>query len=186
MRMPGTLVAIERNGPRTSAGAPGFGSQVSSWLGPPTSISKITARSRETASVSAARRSDIVRPSEPSPPTRRKSRRGEHHKGRTHTLPTRSTPKYPPASDPNRSTHTAPPARAGEAVGPGGRTRAGAGTDDRHRHASWSWFERLDVWAEPRLERLDLGIAAGCGRQPQRRGLFSESGPDQWAGRCGG
>ncbi len=33
------------NGPLTSAGASGFGSQVSIWLGPPTSKSKMTDRS---------------------------------------------------------------------------------------------------------------------------------------------
>ena len=34
-RIPGTLVAIEPNAPRTSAGACGFRSTVSMWLGPP-------------------------------------------------------------------------------------------------------------------------------------------------------
>ena len=34
--MPGTLVLIGLNGPRISAGASGFMSQVSSWTGPPT------------------------------------------------------------------------------------------------------------------------------------------------------
>ena len=34
--MPGTLVLIGWNGPRISAGAFGFMSHVSSWLGPPT------------------------------------------------------------------------------------------------------------------------------------------------------
>ena len=33
--MPGTSVAIGSNGPRTSAGASGFMSKVSIWLGPP-------------------------------------------------------------------------------------------------------------------------------------------------------
>ena len=42
-RTPGTLVAMVRNGPRTSAGASGFGSQVSRWLGPPDSQMRITA-----------------------------------------------------------------------------------------------------------------------------------------------
>ena len=37
--MPGTLVLIGLYGPRISAGAFGFMSQVSSWDGPPTSIS---------------------------------------------------------------------------------------------------------------------------------------------------
>ena len=36
IRTPGQRVAIEPNGPLTSAGASGLGSQVSSWLGPPT------------------------------------------------------------------------------------------------------------------------------------------------------
>ena len=35
MRMPGTVVAIAENSPRTSAGALGFGSNVSRWDGPP-------------------------------------------------------------------------------------------------------------------------------------------------------
>ena len=35
MSMPGTAVRIGRNGPRISAGASGFGSNVSNWLGPP-------------------------------------------------------------------------------------------------------------------------------------------------------
>src|SRR5436305_325181 len=35
MRVPGTLVAIGLNGPATSAGASGLGSNVSSWGGPP-------------------------------------------------------------------------------------------------------------------------------------------------------
>ena len=35
IEIPGTLVAIGRNGPRISSGASGLGSQVSSWLGPP-------------------------------------------------------------------------------------------------------------------------------------------------------
>jgi hypothetical protein len=33
--IPGTLVAIDPNSPRTSAGARGFRSTVSMWLGPP-------------------------------------------------------------------------------------------------------------------------------------------------------
>src|SRR5438046_737828 len=41
IRVPATLVAIARNGPRTSAGASGLGSHISSWLGPPTSISRM-------------------------------------------------------------------------------------------------------------------------------------------------
>jgi hypothetical protein len=35
IRTPGVLVAIVPKLPRISAGASGFGSQVSSWLGPP-------------------------------------------------------------------------------------------------------------------------------------------------------
>ena len=37
MRMPGTVVAMSLNGLRTSLGALGFGSNVSRWLGPPSS-----------------------------------------------------------------------------------------------------------------------------------------------------
>ena len=42
---PGHRVAIEPKGPRISDGASGLGSNVSSWLGPPTIISKMTDRS---------------------------------------------------------------------------------------------------------------------------------------------
>src|SRR5271163_4802011 len=45
MRVPGHRVAIEPNGPRISLGASGLGSKVSSWLGPPTIVSRITAPS---------------------------------------------------------------------------------------------------------------------------------------------
>src|SRR5690242_11942559 len=41
-RMPGTLVGMEANGPRTSAGASGLGSHMSIWLGPPDSQKRIT------------------------------------------------------------------------------------------------------------------------------------------------
>ena len=44
--MPGTLVSIGLNGPRISAGASGFMSQVSSWLGPPTRNSMMQFMSR--------------------------------------------------------------------------------------------------------------------------------------------
>ena len=40
MWMPGTEVGIDRNGP--PVGAPGLGSQVSSWLEPPASQSRMT------------------------------------------------------------------------------------------------------------------------------------------------
>ena len=39
--MPGTFVAIGLNSPRYSAGASGFGSKVSRWLGPPARLMKI-------------------------------------------------------------------------------------------------------------------------------------------------
>ena len=42
MRRPFTLVAIGLNGPRYSMGAPGFGSKVSRWAGPPQSQSNNT------------------------------------------------------------------------------------------------------------------------------------------------
>ncbi len=35
IEIPGTFVAMRRNGPRMSSGASGLGSHVSSWLGPP-------------------------------------------------------------------------------------------------------------------------------------------------------
>src|SRR5262249_28473735 len=41
-RTPGIRVGMVPNGPRYSSGAFGFGSQVSSWLGPPHSQSKTT------------------------------------------------------------------------------------------------------------------------------------------------
>ena len=44
--IPGTSVAMGRNGPRTSAGASGFKSNVSKWLGPPSSQSRIQALAR--------------------------------------------------------------------------------------------------------------------------------------------
>ena len=49
--MPGTLVLIGLNGPRISAGAFGFMSQVSSWDGPPTrnSMMQLTSLAVSTA-----------------------------------------------------------------------------------------------------------------------------------------
>lgn len=42
IRTPGIAVGIERNSPHTSAGASGFGSKVSSWLGDPPQIKEDT------------------------------------------------------------------------------------------------------------------------------------------------
>ena len=42
-RTPGMRVGMVANGPRYSSGAFGFGSKVSSWLGPPHSHSRMTA-----------------------------------------------------------------------------------------------------------------------------------------------
>ena len=52
--MPGTLVAIGRNGPRISSGASGFMSQVSSCDGPPTRNSRMQLMSRSLATAPEA------------------------------------------------------------------------------------------------------------------------------------
>ena len=79
MRTPGTLVAMDPKGPRTSLGASGFGSQVSSWLGPPDSQMRITAlRSAATAAAPCIRqrsRSGSDRPANPARPVCRNHRR---------------------------------------------------------------------------------------------------------------
>ena len=49
MRMPGTLVAMGWYGPRIVSGASGFMSQVSTWLGPPQSNTKMHDFSAATA-----------------------------------------------------------------------------------------------------------------------------------------
>src|SRR5215203_4175955 len=76
--MPGTLVGIGVYGPRTSLGALGFMSHVSSWLGAPTSMR--TMQFTSAASVTApdafsANRSESENPSRPRAPACRKSRR---------------------------------------------------------------------------------------------------------------
>src|SRR5215211_2096303 len=75
--MPGTLVGIGVYGPRTSRGALGFMSHVSSWLGAPTSIRtmQFTSASAVTAPAAfSANRSESESPSRPRPPACRKSR----------------------------------------------------------------------------------------------------------------
>ncbi len=75
MRAPGQRVAMEPNGPRTSEGASGFGSHVSSWLGPPTNSSRITDRSAGTSSEDPRAKAGAKDPSQPRPrPPRRKHR----------------------------------------------------------------------------------------------------------------
>ena len=49
MRMPGTLVEMGLYGPRYASGALGFMSQVSTWLGPPHSSTKMHDFSADTA-----------------------------------------------------------------------------------------------------------------------------------------
>src|SRR5690242_8150896 len=77
--MPGTLVLIALYGPRTSAGASGFGSKVSSWLGPPTRNRKMQFRSFESFFTAPwafrAKNSGMLRPRNASDPACRKSRR---------------------------------------------------------------------------------------------------------------
>jgi hypothetical protein len=70
-------VAIELNGPRTSAVASGLGSQVSSWLGPPTRRSRITDRSATDSRDGPAVKAGAPAPSQPRPrpPRRKRSRR---------------------------------------------------------------------------------------------------------------
>src|SRR4051794_6920967 len=43
---PGTTEGIDPSSPRTSTGAPGFGSKVSNWLGDPYRYSRMQARAR--------------------------------------------------------------------------------------------------------------------------------------------
>ena len=99
---PGTLVWVGRNGPRTSAGASGLGSQVSSWLGPPTKNRRMQFTS---FGPSAACRSPSDRPTAPAPraPTRRKSRRVRPSQNRTPLLPSKvsmvEAPWFPAARE---------------------------------------------------------------------------------------
>jgi hypothetical protein len=69
-RRPGTRVGMVPNGPRTLLGASGFGSQVSSWLGPPTSMRKMQFTSFDWANAGPA-----ARPATVVADVRRKSRR---------------------------------------------------------------------------------------------------------------
>src|ERR1700684_32299 len=75
---PETLVLMGLNGPRMEAGASGFISQVSNWLGPPTNIKWIQFTSLLvcTAPIALRRKKwGIVNPRKPSDPACRKSRR---------------------------------------------------------------------------------------------------------------
>src|SRR5206468_5668005 len=67
--MPGTLVAIGLNSPRTSTGALGLRSYMSMWLGPPASHSRMTDRRGVPFSRAWARRHS--RPGSVSPPSAR-------------------------------------------------------------------------------------------------------------------
>src|ERR1700733_9879897 len=76
--IPETLVFIGLNGPRMEAGASGFISQVSNWLGPPTNIKWIQFTSLLvcTAPIALRRKKwGMVSPRKPSEPACRKSRR---------------------------------------------------------------------------------------------------------------
>ena len=77
-RMPGTRVAIDRYGPRISAGASGLGSHMSIWLGPPESQNRMTAlRSAAGVSARADRRSRSAspKPARPATPVCKNQRR---------------------------------------------------------------------------------------------------------------
>src|SRR5579862_5893991 len=74
--MSGEAVRIAWNGPRISAGASGFGSKRSSWLGAPRLKIRMQFRSSLGLEVSCARsRPGRLSPRAPSAPTWRKSRR---------------------------------------------------------------------------------------------------------------
>src|SRR5437867_4281135 len=74
--IPVTFVAVGLNGPRTVAGAAGFMSQVSSWLGPPTrnSAMRFTSPARCGAAVAPSVNVNAAAPADAAP-TRKKSRR---------------------------------------------------------------------------------------------------------------
>src|SRR5438132_3039496 len=79
MRMPGTLVAIGEKRPRYSSGASGFGSQVSSWEGPPQSHKRTTDLAEPAMPLAPAARnrsrSARDKPSTVLPPACKKARR---------------------------------------------------------------------------------------------------------------
>src|SRR5437879_3774646 len=91
--MPETLVLIALNSPRMFAGASGFGSQMSMWLGPPCKKSIMTdlaapkALFVSTLAGAAAafqeRNSGRLKPSKLAPPTRSSSRRDQPSQVRT-------------------------------------------------------------------------------------------------------
>ncbi len=73
---PGTFVWIGWNGPRTSRGASGFGSNVSRWLGPPTMLMKMQLFAVPSgARAFAAAIPGIARPAAPAAAVLRNSRR---------------------------------------------------------------------------------------------------------------
>src|SRR5262249_61436787 len=78
IRKPGTLVGMVPNAPRTSAGASGFGSQVSSWLCPPLVNTTNTdfARPKPGVDADGAPRLRPQLPSTAGMPTQSPSRRG--------------------------------------------------------------------------------------------------------------
>src|SRR5437879_5625488 len=78
--VPVTLVRIGLNGPRTSAGASGFRSHISSWLGPPSRKIKMHACAGAGVGVDAfacisSSHGKLRPPSMPDAPMRRKLRR---------------------------------------------------------------------------------------------------------------
>src|ERR1700690_647117 len=91
--MPSTLVLMALNSPRMLAGASGFGSQMSIWLGPPCRKSMMTDFAPPNAfegvsSLAAAwafqeKNSGRLRPSRVAPPTRINSRRDHPSQLRT-------------------------------------------------------------------------------------------------------
>src|SRR5262245_55955029 len=78
MKSPGVLAGVGWNGPRILLGASGLRSNVSSWLGPPKSVRKMTdlARGRPVAVVvSAASNRGSDSPNSPAPAASSKFRR---------------------------------------------------------------------------------------------------------------
>src|SRR5262249_55745220 len=88
--MPGTLVAIGSNGPRTSAGGSGLGSQGSIWLGAPTRKREVDVRAffffAEGRAAFWARNLGSVRPRAAMAPACRKSRRVRPSQNETERL----------------------------------------------------------------------------------------------------
>lgn len=84
--MPGVLVAMGLNSPRISAGASGFMSHRSMWLGPPNRKMKMQERTRRGSPVGVAARSRarsrLLKPNRLKPPARNSSRRDRDCPGR--------------------------------------------------------------------------------------------------------